>query len=58
MTGYADIEGISCSGMTREEIQGLVDRLVDRDVLVREGRNQYWIQVRLLERWLISTMGV
>lgn len=57
-TGYASIDEVTCPGKTLEEIQELVDRLVDRNVLVKEGRNQYWIQVKLLERWLINMMGV
>ena len=57
-TGYAEINSIECEGLSREEIQRYVDRLVDRNVLVKEGRDQYWIQVKLLERWLISSEGV
>lgn len=56
-TGYASINCIECDGLTRDEIQRYINRLVDRNVLVKEGRDQYWIQVKLLERWLISTMG-
>lgn len=57
-TGYAEINSIECEGFSREEVQRYVDRLVDRNVLVKEGRDQYWIQVKLLERWLISSEGV
>ena len=57
-TGYAEINSIECEGLSREEVQKYVDRLVDRNVLVKEGRDQYWIQVKLLERWLISSEGV
>lgn len=57
-TGYANIDEIICEGKTQEEIQSYLDRLVDRNVLVKEGRNYYWIQVKLLEKWLINTMGV
>lgn len=55
--GYADINSIECDGLSRSEIQTYVDRLVDRNVLVKEGRSQYWIQVKLLELWLINTEG-
>lgn len=57
-TGDACIGDITCAGLTLDEIQTLVDRLVDRNVLVREGRDRYRIQVKLLEQWLIHVMGV
>lgn len=56
--GDAPIDEITCSGKTADEIQMLVERLHDRNVLLRKGRDRYSIQVKLLERWLISTMGV
>lgn len=56
-TGYANINDIECANLSKEEIQKYVDRLVDRNVLVKDGRAQYWIQVKLLELWLINTMG-
>ena len=54
--GRADIRDIACEGCTPEALQTLVDRLVDRNVLVKE-HGGYWIQVKLLEKWLIKTMG-
>ena len=56
-TGYADINAVECEGLCKEEIRTYADRLVDRNVLVKEGRDFYWIQVKLLERWLINAMG-
>jgi len=56
-SGYAYIGDIECDGLSREEVQLYVERLVDRNVLAKEGREQYWIQVKLLERWLINTKG-
>ena len=57
-TGYARASDIECQNLSLSDIQAYVDRLVDRNVLIKEGRDQYWIQVKLLERWLINTMGV
>ena len=57
-TGYAKVSDIECQKLSLSDIQSYVDRLVDRNVLIKEGRDQYWIQVKLLERWLINTMGV
>lgn len=57
-TGYAKVSDIECQNLSQLDIQRFVDRLVDRNVLIKEGRDQYWIQVKLLERWLINTMGV
>ena len=38
-------------------MEALLRRLVDRNVLVKQGREDYRIQVELLEKWLIDTMG-
>lgn len=56
-TGHANIGRITCGGMGREEMEALLRRLVDRNVLVKQGREDYRIQVELLEKWLIDTMG-
>ncbi|MCD7856331.1 MAG: ATP-binding protein, partial [Clostridiales bacterium] len=59
-TGYARLDDIDCKGKSPDEIKMLVERLEKRDVLVREvqaGRDAYSIQVKLLEKWLISTEG-
>lgn len=56
-TGYARLDDIACAGKSAEEIRDLVERLEKRNVLVREGRDNYYIQVRLLERWLIQKNG-
>ena len=55
--GYAMLSDITCGTLSRDEIQRYIDRLVDRNVLVKEGRDGYWIQVKLLEKWLINRMG-
>ena len=55
--GYARLEDIECVGKTADEIRELVDRLEDRNVLVKEGGDHYWIQVKLLEQWLIQKNG-
>ncbi|MBQ3077469.1 MAG: hypothetical protein IJC43_06405 [Clostridia bacterium] len=57
--GYARLQDIvSGSALSAERIEGYLARLVDRSVLVKEGRDGYRIQVKLLEKWLIDTMGV
>lgn len=60
--GRADISKLSCTdeqgvALDQEQIQRLVDRLVDRNVLVSAANGYCWIQVKLLEQWLINTMG-
>lgn len=60
--GRADISKLTCvdengQSLTQTQIQSLVDRLVDRNVLVCEANGHCWIQVKLLEQWLINTMG-
>ena len=55
-TGYADVKDIICNGKSEKDIAELVERLANRDVLVKED-GHYWIQVKLLELWLIKTMG-
>lgn len=57
-TGYANIDNIHCDGVDDDDIRKYVERLVDRNVLVKEGRDRYRIQVKLLEHWLIDTKGV
>ena len=57
-TGYACLDDIECEGKSRDEIRDLVERLEKRNVLIREGRDNYYIHVRLLERWLIQKNGV
>lgn len=57
-SGFATLENISCAGLSSTQVRTYLDRLVDRNVLVKEGRDGYWIQVKLLEKWLINTMGV
>ena len=57
-TKYAKIENITCEGRNLEEIQMIVDRLVNRNVLIREQGNQYCIQVNLLKKWLLNTYGI
>lgn len=57
-TGYANIDNIHCDGLDDDDIRKYVERLVDRNVLVKEGRDHYRIQVKLLEYWLIDTKGV
>lgn len=56
--GYAHLDAITCGSMSQEEMMPYINRLVDRNVLVREGRDGYWIYVKLLEKWLIATEGV
>lgn len=56
--GYAPLNAITCGSMSQEEMMHYINRLVDRNVLVREGRDGYWIYVKLLEKWLIATEGV
>lgn len=56
--GYAPLDAITCGSMSQEEMMPYINRLVDRNVLVREGRDGYWIYVKLLEKWLIATEGV
>ena len=53
----ASISDIACGTMSTAEIQPYIDRLVDRNVLVRQDGDRYWIQVKLLEKWLINTKG-
>lgn len=60
--GRADVSRITCTNekgeaLSAEEIQQLLDRLVVRNVLISEAGDRYWIPVKLLELWLISTMG-
>ena len=55
--GFANLNDIECDCLNGENIQKYIDRLVDRNVLVKEGRDRYRIQVKLLELWLINTMG-
>lgn len=57
-SGYASLDDITCADLTQQEIRNHLDRLVDRNVLAREGRDGYWILVKLLEKWLIDTKGV
>ena len=57
-TGYANLKDIKCDELSSDDIRAFSDRLVDRNVLVKEGRDQYSIQVKLLELWLINTKGV
>lgn len=52
--GSADVNSIVCDGLTAEEIREVVLRLVDRNVLIREGDDRYYIQVKLLEKWLLK----
>ena len=52
--GSADVSSIVCDGLTAEEIRELVLRLADRNVLIREGDDRYYIQVKLLEKWLLK----
>lgn len=56
-TGHANIGKITCGDMSRDDLESLLQRLVDRNVLVKQGRDEYKIQVELLEKWLINTMG-
>lgn len=56
-TGYADLSEITCSGESSNTVKEWLKRLVDRDVLVNENGTHYWIQVKLLELWLLRTMG-
>ena len=55
--GFANLNDIECDCLNGENIQKYIDRLVDRNVLVKEGHDRYRIQVKLLELWLIHTMG-
>lgn len=57
-TGHARIDRIVYPNAKQEELEGLLQRLVDRNVLIRQGRDEYKIQVELLEKWLIDTRGV
>lgn len=56
-SGYASLSDITCTDLTQQEIRNHLDRLVDRNVLAKEGREGYWILVKLLEKWLIDTKG-
>ncbi len=53
----ASIQDISCGDLSAEEIQKLVDRLEERNVLYKDNTGKYQIQVKLLERWLVATLG-
>lgn len=55
--GYAHLVDITCGEMTTEEILPYLERFVDRNVLLREGRDGYRIYVKLLEKWLVDTKG-
>ena len=57
MAGYARLDDITCGNMPKEEIVPYLERLVDRNVLLREGRDGYRIYVKLLQKWLIDTRG-
>lgn len=54
---YASLDEITYADLTQQEIQNHLERLVDRNVLAKEGRDGYWILVKLLEKWLIDTKG-
>ncbi len=56
-TGYADIKDITCDDESAEQVAEWVERLANRDVLVKEG-GRYRIQVKLLELWLLKKDGV
>lgn len=52
------LSNIHCKDFSDEEVKECVHRLVDRNVLTRlNGTQQYSIQVKLFERWLIENRG-
>lgn len=56
-TGYARLGDIHISTLSEDQVIEYVERLVDRNVLSKEKGDQYSIQVKLLQKWLIHTMG-
>lgn len=58
--GSANRMEIKCKGKNQQETDALIDRLVDRKVLVvtPKSRDHYVIQVKLLEKWLIMNYGL
>lgn len=56
-TGYARLRDIWAPGLSEGDMVQYVERLVDRNVLSKERGDQYSIQVKLLQKWLIHTMG-
>lgn len=55
--GYAHVADIRYDGCDESRILEFVQRLCDRDVLLKEGRDRYRIKVKLFERWLIYQEG-
>ena len=55
-SGFVALKQIECEGLSRDIIEGLCERLVDRNVLLKIG-GRYSIQVFLLTMWLLQTMG-
>ena len=53
----AEVRWIRGGDLSDERLRELLERLYNRRVLLKEGGNKYWIQVRLLEKWLIVTYG-
>lgn len=55
-TRRVPVASIRCDGISQDRIRVLVDRLVNRDVLIRT-KDEVEIKVKLFERWLLETMG-
>ncbi len=55
-TRRVPVSSIRCDGIDQNRIRVLVDRLVNRDVLIRT-KDEVEIKVKLFERWLLETMG-
>ncbi len=55
-TRQVPISSIRCDGIDQDKIRALIDRLVNRDVLI-QTKDEVEIKVKLFERWLIETMG-
>ena len=55
--GYAHVNDIHYESYELSSIQELIQRLCDRDVLVKDGRDRYKIKVKIFERWLLFQDG-
>lgn len=51
--GYCSIDDINILG-DRQQEQEIIKHLIDREVLEQKGENNYRIQVRLFQEWLLN----